>query len=505
MSAFIRAFSDLSRFDLCPICVEVILYAVGNASPEEQLQFRASNHELYNACIERLIASPRSSDAILELGKALLANVCTEHRDTTPRPDSRVCIETYIEVSCNLVTSALVIGTTEERSILDRARVSTRFQKRNAKAWPIDIQQLIPRGAQATVEALIFWTSTIPDSTAPISLFNVLLLAHRPLIFPATLLPRIRNDLTWALVRMFGVASDVDAIAFSTLREPLVALLPTTSHSRLISNLEATGKLAVSIQVLAHLNVGPHCGPDDLSRFAAGGEGVIWAGTQAALRHIRCTWESCVCGRSAAIGCLLDMLTHCIRVLMSIPSWTSPSAGLDERVAMAIEAETEAMPRDWGATHIMFSFLRLVNEMTLRCFDDTCNTYKVDARLQRCARCFIVRYCGRDCQRRDWRGDGSNSVAHKDVCPLITRLLPQRRIPDSYSEWEPTYLRDPMCVRELQRLYRWACDSAVIHPSHRVNLEQELSSLTTEDPDAVVLPRPVPFIRSLTRREAQAT
>ncbi|KAH7060944.1 hypothetical protein BKA62DRAFT_629675, partial [Auriculariales sp. MPI-PUGE-AT-0066] len=39
------------------------------------------------------------------------------------------------------------------------------------------------------------------------------------------------------------------------------------------------------------------------------------------------------------------------------------------------------------------------------------------APLKSCGRCQIPRYCSRDCQRQDWK------VAHKAVCPALTRLL----------------------------------------------------------------------------------
>ncbi|KZV91422.1 hypothetical protein EXIGLDRAFT_719372 [Exidia glandulosa HHB12029] len=457
------------------------------------MDFRVGNHELYNACIKRLIALPRTADTILDLANTLLANLCAPHRRSS---DARRCFETYIDVSCHLVTAALMSGTDDQPSIMDRVQAYSRFQKKKAKAWPVDPQQLIPGGAHATVEALVFWICSMRSYHGPIGLYSLLLAAHRPMIFPETMKPRIRNDLIWAVVQMLGVPP-------STAQIPATWPTRPSSTSRSTRGLQEDYEMAV--QVLATINNGPHSGPDDISLFINDYEDVLWAGAQLALRRINCTRGSCLCSRPKADGCLLDMLTRVVRVLMVHFGLTSASPGIDVRVAQAITAETDSMPSNWGATHILYWFLAMVDEKTQRCFDDACRTYKVDAPLQRCARYFLVRYCGRDCQRKDWRGAGSNSIAHKEVCPLIGRLVPEHHLPPLYKDWEPTYLRDPMRVRELHLLYRWACESAVLHSTYRITLEHELMTLVTEDPETVILPRPAPFIRFMNMADFRAS
>ncbi|EJD48384.1 hypothetical protein AURDEDRAFT_162347 [Auricularia subglabra TFB-10046 SS5] len=78
-----------------------------------------------------------------------------------------------------------------------------------------------------------------------------------------------------------------------------------------------------------------------------------------------------------------------------------------------------------------------------------------------CANCKAVQYCSRACQQRDWK---TGQYRHKDICPLLCRLLAEASIEMGLQEFARAFEHAlPDQMGERIPLWQWAFCAGLLH------------------------------------------
>ncbi|KZV98878.1 hypothetical protein EXIGLDRAFT_726778 [Exidia glandulosa HHB12029] len=89
-----------------------------------------------------------------------------------------------------------------------------------------------------------------------------------------------------------------------------------------------------------------------------------------------------------------------------------------------------------------------------------------------CARCKTVRYCGPECQKRDW-SSAELEHRHKDICPLLRRLLCTAEIGMDDEQWTAAFDR-ALDIEAQLKLYLWAVDGPLFSEETKQRMKQNM-------------------------------
>lgn len=293
--------------------------------------------------------------------------------------------------------------------------VSLRSLGKNSASWPTTPTELLPLGADAFVTALLQWHGVLNDSIV----FTVCGLAWRlccDLLLPSMISHSFCDHLVMAWRRLFDKsmvhltakhhstrerdAARVFSLQLYSIDSFILEILRKKSNHvvPLVRGYET--KLCQLFSLLLHVVTDP--------RFPE---------ARAEIGHFQ---SIAFCGQ------------HLYRLfLMHLPP--RPPIPLHPAV---VDIDKRRFPPDdsmfyrtpaEALMHITQYF-----KAELRCFGLNCSDslQTVGRSIQRCGRCNVVAYCGRECQAQDWRDE---KFPHKKLCPILRKLLANGAVRPCYT------------------------------------------------------------------------
>lgn len=448
--ALARSLRHVQRPGTCPTCIALtglLLHPVQDLESQLLEDLRDNYPDFWASCIA-FLTTPRTMCDLPVLRQQLVENArtcpyCTRDPYLCPRFEDPVYILVhglYMALLGCLLRGKHPLFAIERSYTAHKARFANRHGR-----WPDAADQLFPFDEQQCVDMHVFWLS-LRFSIAPLNLLNILLLLARPKMLPHITSGSSRASFIYVLAQMLH--ANVTDRPEGWQGEPPVspagdATFPLAQPDY---RAELMGVSGGFMDVLA-------CGYDsttyDHIPFFAGYERTIFHAILAVLRngeHYRAFPERArpLARFSEYLLYKLDLpLSACDDVLAPCPSAFHPSV-------------TRSIWAIW--TH-----LGLLSKQRC-CSSPGCGKTihdNGDRPFPTCARCKTVRYCGRECQQRDW---SSGQYRHKDICRLLCRLLAEARIGMDLNEFAQACERAlPDVETEIIPLSQWAMCGGLVH------------------------------------------
>ncbi|EJD39485.1 hypothetical protein AURDEDRAFT_187359 [Auricularia subglabra TFB-10046 SS5] len=404
-----RQLSDTLNPEICPICLCDFAEDVSVRFAQHLPRLRVECHLLWDACVAT-ITLQRSPDE----KERLRAKLAMNHRRCRKREgshylrasDSQAYLHALLESASHIVKCAVHLG---ERNAAERATVATKSFADKRGRWPARVEQLFPHGERAAVDALLDYCE-LYISAGPLDVVSVMLVLARPVVFPLLAADATRARLVAVVAKMLDpVASGISRRAPWLVRDGAATERATT--------------------FLSHLVAGPGALPRDEAQFVAGHEAALLA----------------------AIAPVVERMPEAHLLFEWLASWCATMARRTDVEPPPRVAQWYAQYQAQRARERPACFAHLVHEIVVQaigrrvCAGPRCGRSVLqDAEgkpFQVCGGCRVPRYCSRECQRRDWKGEDGAPLQHKWLCGTFAKLEAHRCPKLSLSEFEAVYKR----------------------------------------------------------------
>ncbi|KZV98879.1 hypothetical protein EXIGLDRAFT_274915 [Exidia glandulosa HHB12029] len=94
-----------------------------------------------------------------------------------------------------------------------------------------------------------------------------------------------------------------------------------------------------------------------------------------------------------------------------------------------------------------------------------------------CSRCKTVRYCGPECQKRDW-SSAQAPHRHKDICPLLRQLLAEANPTMTNEQWAKAFVHT-LDIEAQWKLFEWAIDGPLFSEESKRRMKQFLQRMVS--------------------------
>ncbi|EJD35497.1 hypothetical protein AURDEDRAFT_175427 [Auricularia subglabra TFB-10046 SS5] len=309
--------------------------------------------------------------------------------------------------------------------------------------WPTSADQLFPYGPTRSMASLVAQLGT---SSFAESVITDVVSLHRPLAFPALLIPNTRHFLIDYVVTCLSACPVAVNADLAKLRQPV---LPAVRDAIVQRHLDECYYTALMLHIVV---AGPDNKPDDGSRFYFLREKEVFTALDGVvlLSDGRDGW-----------GWLAHLATHV---------WHRMSGF--ERVAVG-HSDPPSYARELERTeHVHanpYRALRLYLTDGMRgsreCRGPGCGKTVHDkptpGAFARCGKCRIMQYCSRECQRADWK---RAPFPHKEICNMLQELLSFAPVdlPMSADEFAAACTAHAYPLEHVDRLILWATDGEVV-------------------------------------------
>ncbi|KZV99384.1 hypothetical protein EXIGLDRAFT_762683 [Exidia glandulosa HHB12029] len=417
-NALAVSLQDAQRPACCPRCLRTFAEILGKDAAALD-DVRINCHGFWNACMT-VISTPRTSDdlAFLEPHFQSMERQCANRTHTSKSSLGWSTTQTrmFFDAAYECIYIGLTFG---PKAIVLRTKPNQGFNSSKRSHWPVTIDQMFPGSEAGSIATHVFWCTQI-FSPYPLHVLNQLVIVARPIVFPVILREPLHAQLVWALVQYlhpYGSTPVKDWI-WSGGRAPCTA--PEDWQSIPWLALQPRYAPVWAATFLHYLQRGPDAHYDDIRRFLAGYERVLWPAVKNGYA-VLATWpyaDDHVVLRVTTLA----VWTFTIHEVLDLP----PSELSDDikRAAHPVSDDYEAENEISIAIPIHIHLKRCANRRA--CFGPGCGItmQRNDGKpFQVCSRCKIVRYCSKECQKRDWTDD--RQFPHKRACAAISRLLAQ--------------------------------------------------------------------------------
>ncbi|EJD35140.1 hypothetical protein AURDEDRAFT_188827 [Auricularia subglabra TFB-10046 SS5] len=375
----------------CPRCFVFFIHMICRPDSAETLShLLVHNHDLFDASVAFLVF-PRTVSDLPVLMAQLDRNhdLCsTKDWHYIVKPNPAGLLHQF------LVGIHLLIGQGFEGGVKKKGWFKSRARK---GTWPISPQQLLPRGDLASTAAYVFWCRALVSPIA-MPLLIGLLEAAREHTLPHLLVSPQRELLMETIIVMLHGDPGTTPPACGIAAHPSLwleringALPPQTA--------------ALLIRVIGD---GHGVKPNDTIQLMHGYDRALYPALISVLDSALELEEAtliCLCSFAAVLHDRLRL----------------PKSHLHWRI-LWWKAKKD-MPDDINVG-VQLLILTLQNQSaSKRCAGPACSALGKQA----CGQCKFIQYCGRNCQRADWKTGraqvAETTVCHKIVCPLLCRLF----------------------------------------------------------------------------------
>ncbi|EJD35407.1 hypothetical protein AURDEDRAFT_175499 [Auricularia subglabra TFB-10046 SS5] len=372
--AFTSQLQDTTRPSICPRCFAVFTEALWVSVESDTVEnMLVTHHKFWSACA-RMACAPGAGLALSPLRPWLWANVtvCRTRHHNLPGDalaDDASCL---MDALCRCMCVALGITGHRRRK---------NFHYAKNRSWPLTLEEVMPGG----INTYVRWACMLPTAWGLAIVSRLTALSRAQVIDDLLQIPSRLRLLATILRALQGQAFDVTVFApehHALITHDVPLRTPTISDSA-----EILSQVQGMIVVLCN---GPGYRADDLATVALGYELTL---RDALLGTV---------GRNVYSADEDAMLVHAANRLTPPPA--RPSVNRAEAVRLYLARQSELITCSGPACH---SYVRNVEERRQP--------------LSACSRCKFVRYCSRDCQRRDWNNSDSR-VSHKTACPVFCKL-----------------------------------------------------------------------------------
>lgn len=425
---------DASNPSCCPLCFELFAEDL-----DEHLdvieELRKDCHDLWNGLVN-LIAEPQNNlqtpadglshkvvECPLHTGSACRKRYAALSAVGTPSTPVNVLLEAGLQI----LDRGLSNGTRSAAQRVENRNKS--FANRSGPPlWPTHPEELIPTGANLAVSTLVWWCARPDCLTYPMLVLGSYLRIARDHVFPELLCGPLVVD---ALV--LRLARNADA--------PRSAAGFRLDHR--------APEILMAAMLLRIIYNGQNAAPDDMDRFVRGREARLLPAVEAALRLV-----------DRGSGHPFSILT---------------TYALALRARLGLPANQESPYAGMGVVLLLRHALRALGT-SRRCGRLGCAARDDGARFAVCATCRMLRYCTRECQRRDWRA--GEPARHKILCPLLCKAaLGEVAQPRGNGQIDVRFASEELETDDLLHLCRYVLARGLLETDLVPRMQELVSAL----------------------------
>lgn len=458
-----KALNDPIRPACCPLCF--YCWSLTNKPNEPMVRFmRMGRQDLLDASMSTLTA-PRSDAELRIFQQHLLANyrscdACLKQNlidSFVGETDERRAVSAaalFISSLYRLMTACLADN---QSALVSRAIKQKGFNKESENEWPSAPEQLFPHGPSGTVKTHIFWACLLPDPTAPIHFLNYCLIIARPFFYPRLVAPPNNGNLAWIVARMLG-SLDTAAPDSALLSPPFA--LPEGWRFPVLKDSKGDTLVLTAISLLHTIRSGPDGEISATLDFITGTEAVLFPAVQSALALLPLSESSEEFSTLAAFA-------HLLQRRLGLPD-----SAMDARV---IAWRQRVHPQRFTVDAILHHYLCQRARDVRACAGPGCGATVITSgtpgrAFQVCAKCKLLRYCSRECQRRDWT---EGELPHKTLCkilrkePFTARTLLGTSLDEWTAAWDRARSSGSVSDDDWLPLVAWAISDDMLPDTHR--------------------------------------
>ncbi|EJD35148.1 hypothetical protein AURDEDRAFT_175781 [Auricularia subglabra TFB-10046 SS5] len=373
--------ADPQKPTFCPICFQLYVGLLLLPDFKDALShLLVDRHDFFDACIAFLVVQRAMFD-LPALRKQLDKNKAHCATSDWHYFTRQLSDDSLATVLCAVFTFL----TTGICNIKNKGWFRSKARK---GTWPTAPEQLLPRGPLLSTAAYVFWCRALISPYA-VPVLGGLLEVVRTDVLPHLLVSPQKDHLMEALIVMLSGDENVGSPALWERR--VEGLLPQQTAASLIYVI---------------LN-GHGARADEMAVLYSGHEHALYPALITLLDSDVVDDEQHLLAVATIATLVHGCLGHPKSTLHKRMLWYLSKLNLPEDVTVDVQ--------------IVFTIL-YHQARAKGCASFGCS----GAGRQACGRCKFVQYCGRDCQREDWKNGREAleiSVSHKMLCPVLCRLF----------------------------------------------------------------------------------
>ncbi|KZV78273.1 hypothetical protein EXIGLDRAFT_847688 [Exidia glandulosa HHB12029] len=367
---------DATRPTGCPVCL--LAFAEHLTTDKTNVRGLLTHvHSFWDGCVAA-VTRPRSKNAMRVLRAAMQrnSNECDEGEHST----SDDLASQFLDAACQIVYAGLA-------HIMSRASQQKRTfssLRHGYTLWPQTRSELFPVEPAEAIAALISCAEVVGRTSG----YPLLVLGTYMMVARAQVLPVFMQS--------------------AALRQRVVQVVADTLTNASSAPTRAQPFMSAGLFLYA-LREGPGAKPDDPLDFVIDFKDILFPALCTGFDAGKSNTTDAV-GREYFLPALRPYILR-LHAVMRLPVASLP---------LTIQPEVQ---RNYKMQFVNILYVLLGNiSRTRRCAHKRCPAPDAGA-FKTCSACHLLRYCNVQCQRDDWNGRGYN-VKHKDVCPLLARILP---------------------------------------------------------------------------------
>lgn len=450
---------DTQRPQCCFICFRKLALDIrqprGKASRLLE-ELRDSHPRFWDSCLA-FVTARRTKDDLPALRQQLHTNerqcphraghLMQEHLLEDP-------VHVLVDALYQMLLACLAFG---QHPMVNRRKAAKGFGTKHGR-WPETPRKLFPSGEQPVVEMHTFWMS-LRFSVSPLAVLGCTLLVARPHVLPHLVTPgQIPARLIYVVSQMLH--RDLSQRPQGWEGNPPVD--PAGDPKLPLADPDArAGLIDTGVSFLRAIIDGVESGMSDFAPFFFGYQHVIFHAMQAASRTLTPTDPNFIC------------LIRYINLMVTVYKVSLP---VDSRVSAAWPKETANTAPPSMAEVTLLNLTQLAKART--CTGPGCGKVVQDnggKPFSICSRCKSVCYCGAECQQRAWK---SAKYRHKDICPILCRLLAAASLSMPTAEFTAAFHR-ALEKEDQKTLFQWSATSSGLYSQATSQyLEQRITGLS---------------------------
>ncbi|EJD50101.1 hypothetical protein AURDEDRAFT_160643 [Auricularia subglabra TFB-10046 SS5] len=309
--------------------------------------------------------------------------------------------------------------------------------------WPTSPQQLFPYGPERTIVSLVDQLDTNPDAELTIT---VLVSVHRPLALPVLLKAQTRGRLISSVTSRLIAAATAADTDLARIGQPVLSGVKDAVARRHLKSCSSI------LTLLYYLAFGVDAKPLDAVNIMYHRELELFEPLDALL--------SLLSEPESAERHVLRVATHLWHALSHSQQQGLGRAGPPSYARTSDRLSEEVLKDPYRALkHYLAPKTRHRG-----CFGPECGKRVHDkttpGAFSRCAKCRMVQYCSRECQRADW---ARPQFPHREICDMLRELAACAPMDMGSEDFSAACHARSFPLERVDRLIEWATNGYTSH------------------------------------------